>query len=387
MRSDVDSIALTYSLLDRVKDINTLEEATKESNARFSPINLDRYQHEQRLDVRSQGMLTYCKRASACGGILGCTKNYYQEIQCAHRKRVVMSAIALWLQASRLPSQTYIFFPLLLGQAAAYAYSGVFSWRLFAVVQLFGLFIQLYIVYANDYADRDADALNTTYNTFSGGSRVLVTEGGLSASQMVQAIRLMVVLNAAIGVYLTVYHDRPWSLALVVLSLGLLWAYSYPPIKLSYRGGGELLQMVGVAGVLPLFGYYVQAGSLQAFPWALLLLLFPTHLACAISTSLPDYPADKASGKKTSAVRFSPKTARRWVMGLQLLSIVFLHVTAVVSFPWNWLVSIVPLMSLFMMARLGATAEAGSTSLFYFVAFAILGVLAFVVGLAVYLAL
>ena len=133
-------------------------------------------------------------------------------------------------------------------------------------------------------------------------------------------------------------------------------------------------------------GFFVASVRFGAAVWPLLLLLFPTHLASTISASLPDYPADKACSKRTAAVRLSPKTARRWVLVLQAISIALFHVTAVVSSPCTVLISIVPLMSLVVMARIHNTAEAGSTNLFYFVAFSILGVLSYVAGLIVYLA-
>ncbi len=82
--------------------------------------------------------------------------------------------LSAWIQASRLHSQSFIFFPILLGQAAWVSQGGSINWWAFVLIQLFGLFDQLYIVYANDYADYRDDRLNTAPTIFSGGSRVLV---------------------------------------------------------------------------------------------------------------------------------------------------------------------------------------------------------------------
>ena len=79
-----------------------------------------------------------------------------------------------WLKAARLPSQSYIFLPPLLGQALALHQGAKFDWKVFALVHLFGLAMQLYIVFANDYADQETDQRNTTFTPFSGGSRVLL---------------------------------------------------------------------------------------------------------------------------------------------------------------------------------------------------------------------
>jgi 1,4-dihydroxy-2-naphthoate octaprenyltransferase len=91
-------------------------------------------------------------------------------------------------------------------------------------------------------------------------------------------------------------------------------AYSFPPLRLSYRGGGELLQGLGCGVVLPLVGYYLQAGTLGSFPLA---VLFPSFLLAAagnVTTALPDHPADRAADKRTYPVRLGQLTARRHVL-------------------------------------------------------------------------
>ena len=65
-----------------------------------------------------------------------------------------------WLQAARLPSQMYIFWPLLLGQALAMGEG--FSWEVVLVCHFYGLVSQLYIVFANDVADMATDRRNFT---------------------------------------------------------------------------------------------------------------------------------------------------------------------------------------------------------------------------------
>jgi len=227
--------------------------------------------------------------------------------------------IKSWIQASRLPSQGYIFFPLLLGQALWYSQSGTFSLSLAGLTWLFGLMIQLYIVYANDLADLAIDRLNATFTPFSGGSRVLV-EGKLSVRDLKIAVAVTVLFNGLIAFYLLVL-GRPLAPGLILISLMLLWLYSFPPVRLSYRGGGEFLQMAGVGLILPIFGYYVQAGSLEAFPWRYAAALLPLQLACAFSTALPDEPSDRAGDKKTIAVTLGGNRAKTVVLVLHLLAL------------------------------------------------------------------
>lgn len=229
-----------------------------------------------------------------------------------------MKKAAAWLQASRLASQSYIFFPLLLGQACWYAQAGTLDISVMLLVHAYGLCIQLYIVYANDYADRATDCLNRTYNLFSGGSRVLV-QGLLSPRELRKGIVVTVLATILVGATLLIHAARPLALLFIVVSLGLLWLYSYRPVQLSYRGGGELLQMLGVGGVLPLFGYYAQAGTLSGFPVNFLAFILPAQLSCALATALPDLPSDAQSEKKTCAALFGKAATQTAVILLNVM--------------------------------------------------------------------
>jgi 1,4-dihydroxy-2-naphthoate polyprenyltransferase len=226
-----------------------------------------------------------------------------------------------WMQAARLPSQMYIFWPLLLGQALAMGKG--FSWDVVLVCHFYGLASQLYIVFANDVADMATDRRNFTFTPFSGGSRVLV-EGLLSRRQLGRAAVLCAALSALAGVVLGVRHGVWLPLPLILFGLALLWAYSYPPLRLSYRGGGEYLQMVGVGLVLPMIGFSAHAGNLSGLPIALMPLMLVLSLSCAMATALPDEPSDRADGKRTHAVRFGVASTQRNILRLNALALVWL---------------------------------------------------------------
>ncbi len=157
------------------------------------------------------------------------------------RNKKVKKQLSAWIQASRLPSQSFIFFPILLGQAAWVSQGGSINWWAFFLIQLFGLFDQLYIVYANDYADYRDDRLNTAPTIFSGGSRVLV-DNLLKPVQLKTAAIIMIVLCITTGILFTLLYRYYYMIPLMVSGILLLWMYSYRPFKLSYRGSDELLQ-------------------------------------------------------------------------------------------------------------------------------------------------
>lgn len=226
-----------------------------------------------------------------------------------------------WVQAARLPSQMYIFWPLLLGQSLAMGEG--FSWEIVLACHFYGLVSQLYIVFANDVADMATDRRNFTFTLFSGGSRLLV-DGLLTRRQLGWAAVLCAALSALTGVFLGVRHGAWPPLPLILFGLALLWAYSYPPFRLSYRGGGEYLQMVGVGLVLPMIGYSAHAGTLAGLPWAVMPLMLALSLSCALATALPDEPSDRADGKGTHAVRFGIAESRRFILRLNALALALL---------------------------------------------------------------
>lgn len=237
--------------------------------------------------------------------------------------------LGAWLQASRLPSQSYIALPLLIGQALAAARGQPWRPEILVAVLLFGLFDQLYIVWANDYADQETDLRNRTPTLFSGGSRVLA-EGRVDPSDLLGAATLAAALALGVSAWLALVEGRWLIVPLALVALAMLWAYSFPPLRLSYRGGGELLQAAGTSLVLPFYGYYAQAGTAGGFPWLASVALFPTQLACALATSMPDEPSDRESGKRTASVRLGIGTTGALVVVFDAAALV-----AFLLLPWS----------------------------------------------------
>lgn len=221
-----------------------------------------------------------------------------------------MARLRAWIQASRPLAQINVAVPLIYGQALAYAASGTFRWKLAGLVAAFGIFDQLLIVYANDVADFASDSRNTTFNRFSGGSRV-VPEGKLTPLDLARAATLAFLGMAAVSAY-TVFHERrPWMVVLAAIAAHLLWVYSFSPFRLSYRGQGEILQGIGLGVVLPIVGYYAQAGTLDGLRPVTLVPGFLLGYAGNLTTALPDAPSDAATGKRTYPVRRGERAARR----------------------------------------------------------------------------
>lgn len=224
-----------------------------------------------------------------------------------------------WLQASRPLAQINLYVPLWLGQALAFAHTGSFALPTLYASHLWAVLLLLVIVFSNDYADRETDALNRTYNEFSGGSRVL-PEGRLRPDDLRGAAWVALAGLVGLSAWLAFGAGRPWAPAFVAASALLVWAYNSPPLRLSYRGAGELVQGLGTGVVLPLLGFYLQAGDLAAFPGLALVPLFLLGFVGNVLTALPDVPSDRQSDKRTYPVRRGQWAARRHSLELTTMA-------------------------------------------------------------------
>lgn len=221
------------------------------------------------------------------------------------------------MQAARPLAFANMAIPLLVGSALAADVQGGLNLKAIGLALWFGWLDQLTIVFANDVADQDADAQNDAPTFLSGGSRVLVDgrlpPGALKWAAIANALGLV-----GFSVWQALTLDNWMLVPLALAALGLLWAYSFAPLRLSYRGHGELLQGLGTGVVLVLVGYCFQGAPLDSFRWSALVPMFLLGVAGNILTSLPDFPADRRADKRSYPVRFGQLIARR-----HLVQIVF----------------------------------------------------------------
>jgi len=218
-----------------------------------------------------------------------------------------LSAPWLIIRTFRLPFVVATILPVSLGAAIAYR-AGTFDWMLFALTLAGALFIHLGVNTANDYFDArsGADDINITPTPYSGGSRI-IQYGLLTQGTILSLSTGAYIAGSAIGLYLAMV--RGWPI-LVIGLLGLLVSYGYtaPPLKLAYRGVGELGVAVGFGPLLVLGSYFVQAQtvSLEAFlaslPVGLLVLLI------LYVNEIPDRTWDDEAEKKTLVATLSEQS-------------------------------------------------------------------------------
>lgn len=144
---------------------------------------------------------------------------------------------------------------------------------------------------------------------FSGGKRVLV-DGLLTRRQTAGAAAAFYAGGVAVGLAVAVLRE-PRVLWLGLAGVALAFFYHAPPLRLSYRGLGELAVAVAYGPLICCGTYLVQRGQLP--PWVVLLSLPLGLLVAAFLwvNEFPDFRADAAGGKRTLVVRLGRRRASR----------------------------------------------------------------------------
>jgi 1,4-dihydroxy-2-naphthoate octaprenyltransferase len=256
-------------------------------------------------------------------------------------------AMSHWIQAARPLAHVNIVVPLLLGHAAAWHVTQRFDIRWLIAAVTWGVLDHLFVIFANDFADREADSGLRTL--LSGGSGV-IPEGKLSPRHIERAAQLSAISLFLYSCALSLL-GRPWMPLYALAALLLMWLYSFRPVRLSYRGGGEWLQGIGVGIGLPSVGYYMQL----ELPFAPSWVIWPATLlgVCGnVLTALPDVDDDTRAHKRTWPVRHGMASARRFASaGIAFAAFAVFVWTPGISVPAKAVVSIVPLMPLLVGAR------------------------------------
>lgn len=216
----------------------------------------------------------------------------------------------LVLRTTRLPFLTATIVPVFLGLAIA-ARHGSFDWLTALLTVIGASFAHLAANVTNDIFDElsGADRENGNPTQFSGGSRV-VFYGLLSMRQL--SIVAAALYAGAIVIGLALLAMRPsWALLGIGLA-GVVVGYSYtgPPLKLVYRGLGEVAVAIGFGPIMLLGAYVVQTGRLA---WEPFVASLPVAILIALIlyvNEIPDRRSDAVAGKRTLVVRLSPPTVR-----------------------------------------------------------------------------
>ena len=160
----------------------------------------------------------------------------------------------------------------------------------------------LAVSYSNNYFDVTTDKYSTQ-TAFSGGSKILVEH--LELLRLTKWISIgLFGLSILLGFLFMVVFSYPITFpVLVILGNILGWFYTAPPIKLVYRGLGEISTMIAAGFFIPGTGYFVVMGQIDSSFVVLAIPFLMYGFAFSINFEIPDINVDLRGNKKTLIVR------------------------------------------------------------------------------------
>lgn len=231
-----------------------------------------------------------------------------------------MSLLQRWIYAIKPASWPKLLVPLAFGQALAFwAAPDAFTLHAAAFAAAFTLLDGLFIVLLNDWGDREIDALKR--RLFPDGcspktlpDKILPPHHLLAAGAAAGALAL---LAAAAAEHLL---PRPHLTVASLAALLLFVAYTLPPLRLNYRGGGEALEALGVGVALPALSAFAHLGDLPLQAAAPLVGFALLAFASALASTLADETSDRLGGKRTAATLLGNAATRRAAEAATLLA-------------------------------------------------------------------
>ena len=223
--------------------------------------------------------------------------------------------LSVWLREMRAPFFVASAVPVVVGSLAGFASSGRFDAVYFAMALVGTVLLHAGANVANDYFDHRSgnDAANHNVSPFSGGSRV-IQDGLLTPRAVLAGACALWAAGAAVGAALAAMTRSALVASLVAAGLAGGFFYSAPPMRLGYRGLGEVTVAL-LFGVLSVAGAFtLQAGRFEW--WALAPgALSGVLVGCVLLINeFPDEEADRAASKRTLVVILGRERAARLFM-------------------------------------------------------------------------
>lgn len=253
--------------------------------------------------------------------------------------------VGAYIRSFRLKFLPQGVLPVVLGTLVAWLKTGRFDWHFFLLAAVGSAFVQIGLTMLNDTLDYVYGTDRSTTeekNPFSGGSGVLA-DGLLGASEMMSAILFFYAAAAVIGAYLT-FQVGPGVFWMALLGLFLSIYYSVKPLRLAYRGVGELAMLIGYGPTITQGAYYVQTGRFSLV--AGLVSLVPGLLmwSMILVNEIPDYAEDLRAHKLNLTVRLGPWRAHWLYIASLCVTYAFIIGGAIVDiFPVSSLLALLSL--------------------------------------------
>ena len=248
---------------------------------------------------------------------------------------------------------TSIIAPIILGTLLAVYLNGRLEVLNFIIVLITGIGLHVATNVYNDIYDtiQGTDKVNVHRNESSGGSGVLLDNPELMGKMYLLArIGLIVALAGIIA--LTPLIDKtlwPYLWGLYLLSAFFSKYYTAPPVKLAYRGWGELSVWLAFGPMAILIATLSQNLGFHPLVWILMPATGLSTSSILLAGQMIDLDADRAGGKHGVASRMGTRFTS--VIYLLVQSAIIINVILLfIFFPgnsWLFLLALIPYILLF----------------------------------------
>jgi 1,4-dihydroxy-2-naphthoate polyprenyltransferase len=242
--------------------------------------------------------------------------------------------VITWLKAARAPFLVVSLMPVCVGAAIA-ASHGKVSALFFTLVLVGVLMAQSAADFIDDYFDFRMGNFGNKEKQFHDSP---LLDGKITPAQVLSAGVGCLLVSLAVGVWLLVSVGTP----VLYLSLAggfIAIFYTSPPVRLNYRGFGEVALFVAFGPLLVVGVNYVLTGRLswESALAAVPLGVFTMNLGIVSHTF--DYESDVEAGKMSLVVRYGQANAVRIVaVGSALAYVVLVAAVAARLMPaWSLL--------------------------------------------------
>ena len=244
-----------------------------------------------------------------------------------HGQKATVTAVNRWILGARPRTLPAAVVPVAIGAGAAVGGSSPVWWRVGPAL-IVSLALQVGVNYSNDYSD----GIRGTDDVRVGPVRLVA--GGLAKPSHVKRAAFMTFGVAASAGLILAVATTWWLILVGLLAMLAGWGYTGGPKPYGYLGLGELFVFVFFGLVATVGTTYVIVEEFPAHAWVAGSVA--GFLACAllVVNNLRDIPTDRASGKRTLAVRLGDSRTRWLYIGCLAAAAILIVVVAVAWRAW-----------------------------------------------------
>ena len=226
-----------------------------------------------------------------------------------------------FLRALNLPVYSVAIIPVAVAGAAAWQATGQFAAERFFLALAGLIIVQVGINLQNDYFDAQTGVDEAKEESF-----VKVWNSPLPV-----LLGFSFAFTLAIGIFIYFQLLLGGIALLAIVGAGgiLGFFYSAPPLRLSYRGLGEVVSFACFGPLAVLGAYYVQTEEVRLAPFLLSIPVGFLTVAILYIHHFPQYETDRQWGKRTSVVLLGRRHAARLFSGF--IAIPYLLVAALAA--------------------------------------------------------